>query len=129
MSDANTFSPTDTTQSGGWQAIKLRDLGDGSFAFAQTNLGAWDSTRISTISTTTIKTGAGILGAILVNKAVSASTITIYDNTAASGTVLAMITHPVSLFASQYYLPFLCKFSTGLTVVTTGLDDLTITYI
>lgn len=47
--------------------------------------------HISTQTTTTCKTGAGIFYGVVVNNA-NGATITIYDNTAASGTVLAIFT-------------------------------------
>lgn len=129
MSDANYPQFVDPNQAGGWQSIKLRDIGDGTYAIAQTNVGAWDDTRISTIATTTVKSGAGVLGSVIVNKAVSASTITIYDNTSATGTIMALIAHPLTLLASQYMLTYNAKFANGLTIVTSGADDITITSI
>lgn len=109
--------------------IKLRDLGDGTYAVAQINLGAWDRTNIASGSTTTIKSGSGVLGSVIINSAVALGVITIYDNTAASGTKIATITHPAALLSSQYILTYNCKFTTGLTVVTSLGDNITVTYI
>lgn len=83
-------------------------------------------TNITTATTTTVKSGVGALVAIVVNKAVASSTITIYDNTAASGTKIGTITHPASLTANQYSLPFFCRFANGLTIVTSSTDDITV---
>lgn len=85
--------------------------------------------NITSAATNVVKSGPGTLVAIIVNKPVAATTITIYDNTAASGTKIATITNPSSLLAGQYVLPYMCYFSTGLTVVTSGADDVTVLYI
>lgn len=84
--------------------------------------------NISTATTTVVKKGPGILVAIIVNKAVASGVYTIYDNTAASGTKIATVTMPGTLLASQMVLPFNCKFTTGLTVVTSSTDDITVIY-
>lgn len=79
--------------------------------------------------TNTVKTGKGQLIAIINNKAVVSTTITIYDNTAASGTKIGTITNPGTLLQSQYSLYYSgLEFATGLTIVTSGADDLTVVY-
>ena len=71
--------------------------------------------NITTNTTTNVKVGAGVLHAVIVGTPAATGTITIYDNTAASGTIIATIT----MVAGQaYYLPFNTFFTTGLTVVT-----------
>ena len=83
------------------------------------------TTNITTNTTTTCKTGAGVLKAIKINNpallTVANLTLTIYDNTAASGTKIGTITVP---FGGTTYLPFNinydCAFTTGLTIVTAG---------
>lgn len=85
--------------------------------------------RISTATTTVVKSGAGTLERIVVNKHVVAGVTTIYDNTAASGTILAIITVGVALLTDPpitaiYGIPF----ATGLTIVTSQAEDLTIVY-
>lgn len=127
MADSNYMESGAITGGGGWQSIKLRDLGDGTFAIANVNMGAWDKVHISSASTTTVKSGPGVFGSIIFNKVNSLSTVTIYDNTAGSGSIIGAITHPVTLLASQYSLLYNCKFSTGLTVVTSSSDDITVT--
>ena len=78
----------------------------------------------TTSATTTIcKYGAGNLHRIVVNNPTN-NAITVYDNSAASGTVIAIINPgssavPVTL---EYHIPF----AIGLTVVTAGSPDLTI---
>lgn len=80
-------------------------------------LGGWSFTNISTSTTTTVKSGAGTLHLVAVNTlGTVASTVTIYDNTAGSGTIIAII-NSLTLSGSFTYD---IAFSTGLTVVTTG---------
>ena len=78
-------------------------------------------------ATTTIKSGAGVLKRVTVNTLGSASnTCTIYDNTAGSGTIIAVIDPTLARGIFEYDLVF----NTGLTIVTaTGTAaDLTIVY-
>lgn len=79
-------------------------------------------TYISTASTNTIKTGAGFLHTIVVQGG-TAGTIIVYDNTAASGTI---ITSFDSTNALATYT-FDCTFSVGLTVVTSAATKVAIT--
>jgi hypothetical protein len=83
--------------------------------------------NITTKATTAVKSGAGYLHSIVINKAGSADTLTIYDNTAASGTVIATIT--VTASVNQVFL-YDVAFSTGLTIVSGGTTagDYTVTY-
>lgn len=81
--------------------------------------------RINTSTTTVVKSAPGILVSVVVNtKGTVASTITIYDNTAASGTIVSVIDslNNVGTFT------FNCLMSTGITVVTTGAPDITVIY-
>lgn len=128
MADSNYMQGNTTTGGDGWQAIKLRDLGDGTYGLVQVDIGAWDKAHISTATTTVIKSGAGILGSIIINKAIALSAVTIYDGTNAQGTVIGIITQPLALLSSQRIMTYNCKFSTGLTIVTSSTDDITITY-
>lgn len=74
-------------------------------------------THISTSATTVVKSGSGYLHTITVNNlGTVASTTTIYDNTAGSGTVIAVL----NTLAGQTSYLYDVKFAVGLTVVTTG---------
>jgi len=72
-----------------------------------------------------LKRGAGTLQKIIFNNTLGTS-ITIYDNTAASGTVIGIITTTTAAVGVwEYNAPF----STGLTLVTVGNNlDATIVY-
>lgn len=85
----------------------------------------YTSANITTSTTTVVKSGAGGLHSITVNTlGTVASTVTIYDNTAGSGTKLGTIN---SLTLSGFF-QFDVAFATGLTIVTTGAPDITVAY-
>jgi predicted RecA/RadA family phage recombinase len=89
--------------------------------------GAYTYGHMSTATTTTHKSGAGTLRSIVVNtKGTVASTITVYDNTAGSGTVIAVIDSLNQAGTFTYDVAF----ATGLTLVTTGTaaPDVTVSY-
>lgn len=86
-------------------------------------------TNIASATTTTIRTGKGILNRITVNKAVASGVITIYDNTAGSGTKIGTITNPATLLHSQITLDYDVAFTTGLTIVTSAADDITVSWV
>ena len=82
--------------------------------------------NINTNTTTTVKSGAGVLKRIVVNQVGALSnTCTIYDNTTATGTIIGTI-DPHTHMVFEYDVVF----NTGLTIVTaTGTAaDLTIVY-
>lgn len=86
-------------------------------------------TNITTGATTVVKSGAGLLHAIVVNKGAATATITIYDNTAGSGTKIGTITFGAALLTDPPLLAtYNLSFSTGLTIVTSGATDVTVVY-
>lgn len=85
--------------------------------------------NITSATTTTVKSGRGTLVAIVNNKAVANGVVTVYDNISASGTKIATITNPATLLANQYNQNYIrVDFSTGLTIVTSAAEDLTVIY-
>lgn len=80
-------------------------------------------------ATTTVKSGAGTLHTIVLNSAATATNTTIiYDNTAASGTVIgrpAVVTATIPVT-----LTYDLAFSTGITIITATANggDMTVTY-
>ena len=74
-------------------------------------------------ATSIIKSGAGILHTVVVNTLGTTPTIQLFDNTAASGTKIGLIT-PTVTGTYDYDV----SFNTGLTIVTTGTagSDITI---
>lgn len=85
--------------------------------------------NITTATTTTVKSGAGILHGITINTPVASATITLYDKTTATGTKIATITLPSTITSeSPFRLMYDVSFATGLTIVTSGATDLTVSY-
>ena len=80
--------------------------------------------NISTATTTNVKKGNGVLVSIVLNET-NAGIITIYDENSATGTIIATIAAGA---AAGTVFPYLAQFTVGLTIVTAGADDLTVTY-
>ncbi len=83
--------------------------------------------HISTLTTTTVKSGAGFLHTVTINtKGASANVITVYDSLTASGTVIGVIDGTAGPVTFTYD----AAFSIGLTFLTaTGTAaDITVTY-
>lgn len=77
--------------------------------------------NITTQTTTTVKSGQGLLHAIILNTPVASAVVTVYDNTAGSGTLICTITLPGTLLSSGPITVMINgKFSTGCTIVTSG---------
>jgi len=84
--------------------------------------------HLNSTGTTTIKSGAGILRRVVINtKGTGSNTLTIYDNTSGSGTVIAAIDTANGV---SCHFEYNVAFSTGLTVVdATGTSaDITVIY-
>lgn len=82
-----------------------------------------NATYISTATTTTVKSGKGNLAKIVLTET-AAGAITVYDNTAGSGTIIAAF--KASVVEGSY--EFNCKFSVGLTIVTAAASKLTVVW-
>lgn len=78
-------------------------------------------TYISTATTTVVKSGTGVLGSITVGET-AAGAITVYDNTAASGTIIAVLKASVA----EQTFNFDAAFANGCTVVTAGASKVTV---
>lgn len=79
--------------------------------------------NITSATTTTVKSGAGLIHTLTVNTT-AAGTITVYDNTAGSGTKIG--TFKASVGEQTFTLDV--SFGTGLTIVTGAASDITIAY-
>lgn len=91
-------------------------------------MAGFNYTNVLTATTTVAKSGSGYLKRIVINKPVASGVITVYDNTAASGTKIATITHPATLLQGEINLEYDVRFVTGLTVVTSSTDDITLVW-
>jgi hypothetical protein len=78
-------------------------------------------------ATTTVKAGPGYLDRIVYNSGSSAATLTLYDNTAGSGTIIGVVTLSASENTPSAVV-YNVTFSTGLVVVSTGTVDCTIVF-
>jgi len=88
---------------------------------------AYIGKHIAGAATTQVKIGNGVLKAVVLNKPVASSTITIYDEISSGTTVvIGIITNTSDV--KPYPLDFNVKFTTGLKIVTSGADDLTVVY-
>lgn len=84
--------------------------------------------HITTNTTTTVKSGAGVLRRIVINtKGSTSNTLTIYDNTTGSGTVIGVID---TVNGASGHFEYGVNFSTGLTIVTANgtAADVTVIY-
>lgn len=85
--------------------------------------------NITAAATTTVKSGNGTLAALSINTFVASATITIYDSLAGSGAKIGAITLPSTITGdAPVVLPFNLAFSIGLTIVTSGATDITVTF-
>lgn len=105
----------------------LRGLVKLLIATLTTQIAGWLFANMTTATTTTIKSGAGVLHIINVNTlGTVASTVIAYDSLTASGTKIATINSLTLSGPFQYDIAF----STGLTIITTGTaaPDITVSY-
>jgi len=84
--------------------------------------------HIAGAATTLVKGGAGVLERVVNNKKVLSGVITVYDGVDATGAVIAIITNPATLLDNAQTLEYGVKFTTGLCVVTSAADDLTVVH-
>lgn len=85
----------------------------------------YSATNITTATTTTVKSGAGIFRGLIVNTGGASSTAAVYDSLTGSGTLLGTFST-----ATQVSLTPDIAFTTGLTVVTANGTpaNITVTY-
>lgn len=86
-------------------------------------LDIYERTYISTATDTVVKSGSGFLHTITIGET-AAGAITVYDNTAASGTVIAVF--KASIAEQTFTLD--CQFKIGCTITTAGASKLTVSY-
>lgn len=85
--------------------------------------------NITTATTTLVKSGQTTLNSIVINTPVANATVTIYNSLTAMGTKVGTITLPATLVSDgPIAVPYNVSLSIGLTVVTTGTQDITVTF-
>lgn len=85
--------------------------------------------NLSGAGTTVVQTGRGVLEQIIVGSAAANGTVTVYDNTAGSGTVITTLTFGAS--PSPTFGSIDCgelQFQTGLTVVIATGGNVTVVW-
>lgn len=82
--------------------------------------------HIAANATTVVKSGPGLLHWVTINNPGTAETITMYDSTTASGTLIGTHTAPAQGAIYEYDI----MFTNGLTIVTAGTTagDYTVSY-
>ncbi len=83
----------------------------------------YNPTYTSTATTTVVATGPGILHELSLTET-AAGTITVYDNTSATGTILGVL--KASIVEGDYLHDL--SFSIGLTIVTAAASKLTVSW-
>jgi hypothetical protein len=109
-----------TTKDQGLDAI----ISGGTLAVTNTPA-AGSFVHITTATTAVVKNAPGVIFDLIVNT-LAAGTITIYNNTAASGAVLAVITVPAT--GNPFFIEYEANMTVGITVVTSVAMDVTVTY-
>lgn len=86
-------------------------------------------THITTATTTLVKTGPGSLRAICVNTVVASGTVTADDAITATTPTISIMTSPSTITGDNPYCVFPnASFTNGLTIVTTGAQDVSVYY-
>ncbi len=117
------FAPCGTA---GALPLQPGPLPSGANDIGNVSIKGYSYTNIASQTTTVIKQGPGVLHSICVNTPAATGTAQIYDNTAASGTKIGLITSFASVSGCFTYD---VAFNTGLTVVTaTASPDFTVSW-
>lgn len=87
-------------------------------AFAATH------THITTATTTQVVTGPATLVAIVFNKPVASSTVSIYDSASTTTPVVALITNTTDV--KPYMLFYGVHIANGIRIVTSSTDDISV---
>jgi hypothetical protein len=93
--------------------------------------GEWTYATITTATTTTLKSGAGVLHSVTVCKAIAAATIDGYDNIVGSGVkIIPAITYGAAILTDPPLggQPLDVQFSNGLTFVTSAATFIVVAY-
>jgi len=90
----------------------------------------WNMTRITTATTTLIKSGAGLFGGIVYGLDVATNVTTVYDALTATGTPKYVQTTGAAILSDPgKHTGQLGEFATGLTIVTSQAVDITVLWL
>jgi hypothetical protein len=84
--------------------------------------------NITAAATTVCKAGSGVLHSVTLTNVAASSTVTVFDNTAGSGTKIFTYTAPAAASTTPVSMILDVLFRTGLTVVTTNTNDITVSF-
>lgn len=84
--------------------------------------------EITTATTTLVKSGATILHSVCVNTPIASATIKIYNAITATGTPFTLTIPSTITGESPFCMKYDVYFGTGITVVTSGATDVTVTF-
>jgi hypothetical protein len=104
-------------------SLQTKIAGEDLVADAQKVEQRFSNNYIATAATTVVKSGSGFLHTITLRET-AAGAITIYDNTAGSGTIMAVL--KASIAEQTFILDV--AFGTGLTIVTAAANKLNVSY-
>lgn len=92
-------------------------------------LGPYTPANITTATTTLVKTGPGVLHAVIVNLPVASAMIEIRDGVDASGTLIGTIAYDATLLTDPpISAVYDVAFRAGLVIVTSDATDLTVVF-
>lgn len=126
----NSFSFGAVYNNSTWDRVRSITGIDGTgLGVAAVEQGGGAFSNITSAATTTVKSGAGVFHKLCINTYSATATITMYNSTTATGTKIGTITNPATLIAEgPNCAVFDVYFSLGLTIVTTGTQDITVVY-
>ena len=84
--------------------------------------------EITTGTTTLVKSGASTLHSVCINTPVISATVKIYNALTATGTPFTLTLPSTITGQSPFCMPYNVYFNTGITVVTSGATDVTVTF-
>lgn len=91
-------------------------------------IGGYNKTNITSAATTLVKTGAGVLHSVTINKLVASATIEL-DDAVTNTNSFGIITLPGTITAlAPFTMVYDAAFSTGLSITTSGATDITVTW-
>ncbi len=123
------YHSTPTTRTTG-QAGPLEADASGNLRTAEQYVTGYSYARMTTAATLLVKTGAGVLHAIIVNTPVANGTIELDDALTNTTPIIGKVTLPAALVnEGPQTAIYDVAFTTGLSITTTGTMDITIAYL
>lgn len=109
------------------QSLSYEDFTNGVAKIA----GQFNTTNITTQTTTSPKASAGVMAGYSINKPLANGTIAFYDDPTTTNNLFATVTQPAALLSSgPIYVPMPKAFANGLTIVTGAANqDITVFWI